>query len=129
MKPQDYVTLTGCTDRKDYTDVQLRLSTAENARLFHFFVGIATESGELLDAIKKSIVYGKPLDKVNLKEELGDVMWYVARACATLGVTLEEVMETNIKKLAARYPDGFTEHAALVRNLDTERQILEKDSK
>lgn len=125
MTPQEYIELTGVTDRKSYTEVQDRLSQEEVAKLFHFFVGIATESGELLDALKKSVIYGKTLDKVNLKEELGDVMWYVARACSVLNLTLEEVMEVNINKLKARYGAAFTEHAAVNRDLNKERTILE----
>ena len=45
-------------------------------RLLHGVIGLVTETSELLDAIKKSLFYGKPLDKTNLIEELGDLLWY-----------------------------------------------------
>ena len=55
------------------------------------------------------IFQGKPYDKNNkehLINELGDVMWYEAEACMALEVTMDEVIETNVKKLAKRYPEG-----------------------
>ena len=38
--------------------------------------------------------------------ELGDLMWYVAQACMALGVSFDEVVARNVKKLEARYPGG-----------------------
>lgn len=126
MNSQQYLDLAKVTDHKTYDAIQDRLANEEAARLFHYFVGVSTEAGELLDAIKKAYIYGKPVDKVNLKEEIGDVFWYLARACDYLGFTFEEVMEVNITKLKARYGEKFTEHAALNRDLETERRILEQ---
>lgn len=94
--------------------------------LMHASIGMVTEAGEFLDALKKVLFYGKPLDKVNLIEELGDMMWYVAVACVELGVSLEDVMQINIDKLKARFPERFTTVAANNRNLDKERDVLEK---
>ena len=71
------------------------------------------------------MIYGKPIDRVNLKEELGDVLWYVALAIDELGTSFDEVMEINNAKLAARFGDVFTSEAALNRDLETERKILE----
>ena len=97
-----------------------------HADLLHAAMGLTTESGEFMDAIKKHLFYGKPLDKVNLKEEIGDVLWYCALALHSLDSSFEEVMATNIAKLKARYPDKFEESQALNRDLDKERSILEK---
>jgi NTP pyrophosphatase (non-canonical NTP hydrolase) len=96
-----------------------------DARLLHAGIGIATESGEFLDALKKHIFYGKELDKVNLLEELGDLFWYMAIALDELGSTFEKEQARNIAKLKARYPEKFTESAAEVRDLQKERHILE----
>jgi NTP pyrophosphatase (non-canonical NTP hydrolase) len=125
MTPSEYVKLATVTESKDFAAIAERTGTKENIRLLHAAIGLCTETGELQDALKKAIFYGKPLDKVNLAEELGDVMWYIAIACDTLGVSLESVMEKNIAKLTARYGDKFSQAAALNRNLDAERQILE----
>lgn len=46
--------------------------------LLHMNLGISTEIGEFLDAMKKNIAYNKPLDVVNLSEELADMSWYIA---------------------------------------------------
>jgi len=101
--------------------------------LLHSAIGISTESGEILDAFKKHLIYGADLDIINLTEELGDIMWYVAIMTRYLknltGATLEDdILELNIDKLKARYPDKFTEKDALNRDLDKEREILAGDT-
>ena len=95
-------------------------------RLLHAGVGLATETGEFLDTIKKSVFYGRDLDVVNLKEELGDVLWYVAVAMDVLGTDFETEMSRNIKKLQLRYGDKFTQAQEKYRDLNSERKILEK---
>ena len=96
------------------------------SRLLHGAIGICTEAGELQDALKKHLIYGKPLDAVNLMEECGDVLWYVALTLDAAGYSMEEAMERNIAKLRRRFPDQFSQEAALVRDLDAERAALEK---
>ena len=93
--------------------------------LLHGAIGIATEAGELLDALKRSIYYGQPLDRTNLVEELGDLEWYMAILREALGVTQGEVQRINIEKLRARYPEKFTSLHALHRDLEKERDVLE----
>ena len=92
----------------------------------HMILGIQTESAEISDVYKKHIAYGKELDLVNVKEELGDQMWYIANLCNLHGWDLRDIMSTNIKKLEARFPDKFSQEKALNRDLKTEREILEK---
>jgi NTP pyrophosphatase (non-canonical NTP hydrolase) len=94
--------------------------------LVHAAVGICGEAGELLDAVKKHWVYGKPLDVQNVIEELGDLEFYAAALRALIGVSREEVIKANVDKLRKRYPDGYTDALAAAR-LDkvTETQILE----
>lgn len=93
--------------------------------LLHAVMGCDTEVGEIMDAIKKTVFYGKPLDMVNVKEEFGDLLYYVALGLHSVGSDFEEVMTANIAKLRARYPDKFTSEAALFRDLEKERKILE----
>ena len=106
-------------------EIGARLSTQQNQRLLHGAMGLCTEAGELMDTVKKHVFYGKPIDTVNIVEELGDLGWYFAVICAVLGVSMNEVLTTNIAKLQTRYPEKFTEEAALVRDLDKERGILD----
>jgi NTP pyrophosphatase (non-canonical NTP hydrolase) len=108
------------------TEVATSLNlTLRQTRLLHAGIGIATEGGEFLDALKKNLFYGKPLDHVNLREEIGDICWYLAIALNELETTFESVQRVNIEKLKARYPDKFTSENALSRNLEAERAILE----
>lgn len=53
-------------------------SLGKELDLLHCATGLVTESAELVDAIKKHVFYGKPLDVVNIKEEIGDLLWYIA---------------------------------------------------
>jgi NTP pyrophosphatase (non-canonical NTP hydrolase) len=71
-------------------------------------VGIAGEAGEVVDNIKKGIFHQHGLDENKVKEELGDLLWYVAGLCTQLGLDLDEVMVANIEKLQKRYPGGFS---------------------
>lgn len=96
-----------------------------NEHLLHGALGIVTEAAEIADAIKKAIFYGKPLDLINIQEEIGDCFWYLAVLARETGAPFEDIMAQNIAKLRARYPDKFTEEAALNRDLDAERLTLE----
>lgn len=87
----------------------LKAEGCDIQRLLTAAVGIAAEGGEFMEIVKKITFQGKPwnADNINhLKIELGDVMWYVAQACMALDISLEEVLDRNISKLAARYPEG-----------------------
>ena len=70
-------------------------------------LGLAGESGEVLDMVKKCVFHEKKMDKCHLKKELGDVMWYVAMLCESFGFSLDEILQMNVDKLKARYPEGF----------------------
>lgn len=91
----------------------------------HMILGMQTEVAEIADVYKKHIAYGKDLDLVNVKEEIGDLLWYVQNMCNENNWSLEEILYTNIEKLKARYPEKFTSDNALNRDLDKEREILE----
>jgi len=119
---KEYIPLAGVTD-KTFPD-GLMLDSIQ-AQTMHSCLGLTTEIAELVDAFKKHIIYGQELDWVNINEELGDAMWYMAILCRISGKSFEDLMQINIDKLKARYPDGFTEYHALNRDLENERSILE----
>jgi NTP pyrophosphatase (non-canonical NTP hydrolase) len=98
-----------------------------NTQLLHAMFGLVTESGELADAYKKCMFYGKPLDLDNIKEEVGDISWYVALASYQLGTTIEELMEMNTRKLEARYGRTWSKNAALNRNLAAEAAAMKDE--
>jgi NTP pyrophosphatase (non-canonical NTP hydrolase) len=112
-------------ERQDHAPVVERLSAPGVTRLLHGALGLGTESAEVEDVLKRHAFYGTPIDKVNLKEELGDVMWYIAIIADEIGITIEEIMATNIAKLESRYAKGFAENKAVARDLTAERKILE----
>lgn len=91
----------------------------------HGIIGMSTEAGELLDAMKKTMFYNKPFDLANVVEEIGDIFWYAYITLDALGVTADEAKAKNIAKLKKRYGDKFTTEAALVRDLNAEREVLE----
>jgi NTP pyrophosphatase (non-canonical NTP hydrolase) len=91
----------------------------------HMILGMLTEVGELADVFKKNMAYGKEIDWVNVKEELFDLMWYVAGFCKFNEIDFEEGLQTNINKLRQRYPDKFTKELANNRDIAAERKILE----
>lgn len=99
-------------------------------RLYHAIIGGITESVEMAQALLTAIQDGKPLDEVNLLEETGDGMWYIAALLRVLGKTFEDAQRANVAKLNKRYPNGsFDAFLAQQENrdLDAERKVLEGD--
>lgn len=82
-------------------------SEPEDVQLAIFTLGLAGESGEVADLVKKWIGHGKPRDFVALQKELGDILWYIGAVADKCGLNLESIAKTNIDKLDARYPNGF----------------------
>lgn len=105
-------------DADQYQQLALRTLAAgldERQRLTNAALGLSGESGEFADTVKKHLFHGHPLETLELKKELGDVLWYVALACDSLGLSLADVMQTNIEKLRRRYPAGFSADQSLQR--------------
>lgn len=93
--------------------------------LLHCAIGASTEANELLDAFKKHMFYGKPLDIVNIGEEIADQLWYLTNLARLLNLNIEELLNKNIEKLKVRFPDRFSEEKAINRDVDAERKKLE----
>lgn len=70
-------------------------------------MGLCGEAGECIELLKKHLFQGHPLDEAALKEELGDVFWYLAEAASALTLWLDDIAEANLEKLRRRYPEGF----------------------
>jgi NTP pyrophosphatase (non-canonical NTP hydrolase) len=82
--------------------------TSKNVMISWNALGLAGEAGEVADLIKKGIYHQQGIQIEKLKKELGDVLWYVSALCTQHGFTLEEVMQLNIEKLKARFPEGYS---------------------
>lgn len=80
--------------------------TAEDLALWHAVTGLAGEVGELIDAIKKSVIYCQQLDEENVVEEMGDTEFYLAEIRRLLDISRGRVLQYNMNKLERRYP-GF----------------------
>ena len=97
---------------KDYNALlarygELKAAGCKIERLDPAGSGLAAESGEFMEIVKKLKFQGKPYDaktKEHLEKELGDIIWYAAQAALALNLRLDEVIYTNTLKLASRYP-------------------------
>ena len=81
---------------------------SESEHLLNGALGLAGESGEVCDIIKKAFMQGHPLDYDHIAKELGDVCWYIAETATAIGYDLETIFAMNIDKLMKRYPQGFS---------------------
>jgi len=101
----------------DYQKAALRTASATEPKdlILNGALGLAGESGEVADHIKKHLFQGHELNKEHLAKELGDICWYVAIAAEGLGYSLSEIMEMNVAKLLKRYPNGFEAERSLHR--------------
>lgn len=90
--------------------------------LLHMVMGMVTESGEIADLLKKHMAYARPLDVTKLKDELGDLFFYLCGALIELGSSLDEIVDMNMAKLKARYPNGYEHQAANNRSPATENE-------
>lgn len=86
---------------------EIELGDVLNAAL-----GLSGEVGELNDMLKKWIFHEKQLDIDHAKKEAGDICWYLAMLCESFGWNFDEIMQINIDKLKARYPEGFDTYRA-----------------
>ena len=90
---------------KPGTDILIQMQPHE-AHLVHMAMGVSGEAGELLDAIKKATIYRKPLDKDNVIEECGDILFFVQGILNYYALNLEDAVEQNREKLYKRYSAG-----------------------
>ena len=111
---QEFVDAVTSDSSKDFVSLADRMGELDRQganieRLLTAAVGISAEGGEFTEIVKKMVFQGKPFNEDNREHliiELGDVLWYVAQATQALGVSFNDVIETNVKKLEKRYPPG-----------------------
>jgi NTP pyrophosphatase (non-canonical NTP hydrolase) len=84
-------------------------------RLMVAALGLAGEAGEFANLVKKMTAHGHPFDPDSLKDELGDVLWYLAEAATASGLNLGEIAQENVDKLLKRYPEGFSQENSINR--------------
>ena len=72
--------------------------TPIKSNLLHMVLGISGEAGEILDAIKKHVIYNKGLDLEHVIEELGDLEFYLEGLRQQLLITREHTLNQNMTK-------------------------------
>lgn len=118
LLPQEWLSPTLAMTANGYQQAALRtMNTTLSKRdvLINGVMGLCGEAGEAIDIVKKHLAQGHDLDREKLIKELGDCAWYLAETAYALDVPLEEVLQRNIDKLAARYPEGFEADKSLHR--------------
>lgn len=106
MTPNEYQKAAMRTSRDDRTPTEHLINGA---------LGLTGEAGEVADIVKKHMFQGHSLDREHIAKELGDCLWYVAETATAIGYDLESIMQMNIHKLFARYPDGFSSERSMNR--------------
>ena len=110
----DFVKQTTSVTSLDYPILAARLAELEAngtnvSQLMTAALGLSAEAGEFTEVVKKIFLQGKPYTEENvfhMKRELGDICWYLAQAFMALDTNLDEILDMNIEKLSARYPEG-----------------------
>ena len=113
----------GMQDFDEYQELALRTASASSLQdngtmLNAAALGLAGESGEIADLIKKIMFHGHPLDDATrdkIAKEIGDILWYCAMGAQGIGVGLGEIARMNVEKLKKRYPEGFSTERSLNR--------------
>lgn len=92
----------------DYQRAALRTARGKDApdEFMHLVLGLVGEAGEIAEKVKK-LVRDKnndlaQLDRDDMAAELGDVLWYTAVLADFLGLSLDDVAQRNVDKLADR---------------------------
>ena len=88
---------------------------SKSAILLNAALGLCGESGEVADLVKKHRFQGHNLDIDHVAKELGDISWYLAVGAYSIGYDLETILQMNVDKLKARYPNGFSADRSLHR--------------
>ena len=102
----------------EYQKLALRTARTDldaTQQLLNGALGLAGESGEVVDEIKRHLFQGHWLDRDHILRELGDICWYLAIAAEALNTDLDTIFQMNIDKLRARFPEGFDPERSLHR--------------
>ena len=97
-------------DIKEFQKISVRTMNTNldhTAIISNCIAGIFGEGGEVADILKKHLYQYHPLDIEHVKEEIGDLMFYIVNLVTILNLDMEDILEANINKLMERYPDGF----------------------
>lgn len=132
---------TGVNVNSVYNEIIERDLTQAQMEMLHHVLGAVTECIELFQCMIPWIIFNEELDAANLREEVGDLMWYIAGLVRLVTQLREQddesgyadedlfaIMQTNIDKLYERFGDKFDASKAINRDTNAEREILDRDA-
>lgn len=96
--------------------------------LFHGIIGAITEVGEMAEILVDLLTVSKEPDQTNVREEIGDVLWYLSRLVKYSETSFLAEMRRNVAKLRERHgTGGFDKDRDITRDLAAEHEVLEDD--
>ena len=102
--------------RTDYTSYEDFHTGDVSARLDYATMGLVTEATKVLDIVKKTKKNIQPLDREKVKEELGDIVWYLNLTLDELDFSFDEILQATLDKIDRKYPKDDLEKTKLIRN-------------
>jgi NTP pyrophosphatase (non-canonical NTP hydrolase) len=93
----------------------LNVDWPEREQIANAVMGLAGEAGEIADLYKKKLYHGHDVSAMQIIDELGDLLWYLAAVASLEGLSLADIARQNIDKLKVRYPNGFTKRDSILR--------------
>lgn len=112
--------------RYDLFVKQLFKAGTQEEQMIHAALGIAGEAGEVVEMIKKRVIYGKPLDVSALIKELGDIRFYLEALSNTLDIAEQDILQVNANKLSTRYKDLTYSSQAAISRIDVGLAVANK---
>ncbi|WP_143314233.1 nucleoside triphosphate pyrophosphohydrolase family protein [Clostridium sp. HBUAS56017] len=112
MKIKEYQEKSIRTMPKEY---EPQYDVFKTLQICNMIFGLEGEAGEVTDILKKHLFHGHELDKKHLKEELGDIMFYLVNLVTLYNIDMSDVLEINVDKLLKRYPQGFDKEKSIYR--------------
>ncbi|PWG00688.1 nucleoside triphosphate pyrophosphohydrolase family protein [Levilactobacillus bambusae] len=91
----------------DYQEAANRTLYGNEQVLTNCALGLASETGQVVDLVKNYTFRGQELDQEALVSEMGDVLWYLSQVAQWADIDFDDVAQENIKRLNERYPDGY----------------------
>lgn len=128
MKPNEYQKAAA---RTEYTPLYFNNQSGQPSQLLshldHAAKGMNTEQAELDDMLKKHLIYGKPFDDVNVLEECGDVLWYVALALRAIDVEMMMLWPPRIPTFSPSLATKLMRIDSAVKDMNRAQAMLNFD--
>ena len=93
----------------DYQKLANRTLYGNEQVLTNLALGLASESGEVVDIVKKYAFQGHELDEKMMSKKIGDVLWYLSQIAEWNNLDFDKVARENIEQLKQRYPERHAE--------------------